>query len=105
MTDARPQTAAPAETDDRAGRFHRTLGVLPATAINMTQMCGIGPFVTIPLMVAAIGGPQAMFGWIVGRASSRSPTASSGPNSAPRCPARAAPTSTCARRSSTAPAG
>src|SRR6201991_1947191 len=32
----------------------------------MTQMCGIGPFVTIPLMVAAMGGPQAMFGWVVG---------------------------------------
>jgi amino acid transporter len=37
-----------------------------ATAINMTQMCGIGPFVTIPAMVATIGGPEAMFGWIIG---------------------------------------
>ena len=32
----------------------------------MTQMCGIGPFVTIPSMVAAFGGPQAIIGWIVG---------------------------------------
>src|SRR2546427_13085680 len=32
----------------------------------MTQMCGIGPFVTIPAMVATVGGPQAMFGWIIG---------------------------------------
>jgi len=32
----------------------------------MTQMVGIGPFVTIPLMVAAFGGPQAILGWIVG---------------------------------------
>ncbi len=32
----------------------------------MTQMCGIGPFVTIPAMVATMGGPQAMFGWIIG---------------------------------------
>src|SRR6476619_569572 len=32
----------------------------------MTQMCGIGPFVTIPAMVATIGGPEAMFGWIIG---------------------------------------
>ncbi|EOD65620.1 amino acid permease [Amycolatopsis vancoresmycina DSM 44592] len=29
-------------------------------------MCGIGPFVTIPAMVATMGGPQAMFGWIIG---------------------------------------
>jgi len=48
------------------GRFHRSLGVLPATAVNMTQMCGIGPFITIPLIVAAMGGPQAVLGWIAG---------------------------------------
>lgn len=46
--------------------FVRGVGLLPATAINMTQMVGIGPFVTIPLMVAAFGGPQALLGWVVG---------------------------------------
>ncbi|MGH8232639.1 MAG: APC family permease [Rhodanobacteraceae bacterium] len=46
--------------------FHRSLGLLPATAVNMTQMCGIGPFITIPVMVATMGGPQAIIGWIVG---------------------------------------
>jgi len=46
--------------------FERRLGLRAAIAINMTQMCGIGPFVTIPLMVAALGGPQAVFGWIFG---------------------------------------
>lgn len=46
--------------------LERRIGPLQATAINMTQMCGIGPFVTIPAMVATIGGPEAMFGWIVG---------------------------------------
>ena len=44
----------------------RSIGPLQATAINMTQMCGIGPFVTIPAMVATIGGPEAMFGWVIG---------------------------------------
>ncbi|MGW2782414.1 APC family permease [Streptomyces populi] len=29
-------------------------------------MCGIGPFVTIPLMVAAFGGPQAVIGFVAG---------------------------------------
>lgn len=47
-------------------RFERGIGLRQAVAINMTQMCGIGPFVTIPLMIAALGGPQAVFGWIVG---------------------------------------
>src|SRR5215475_6473962 len=46
--------------------FHRSIGLFSATAINMTQMCGIGPFITIPLMVAAMGGPQAVIGWIAG---------------------------------------
>ena len=32
----------------------------------MTQMCGIGPFITIPIMVATMGGPQAILGWLVG---------------------------------------
>ncbi|KJK59927.1 APC family permease [Saccharothrix sp. ST-888] len=44
----------------------RKIGLFQATAINMSQMCGIGPFVTIPLMVAAFGGPQAVVGWIAG---------------------------------------
>jgi hypothetical protein len=44
--------------------FVRSVGLPTAIAINMTQMCGIGPFITIPLMVAAFGGPQAIIGWI-----------------------------------------
>jgi amino acid transporter len=38
-------------------QFRRSIGVLSATSINMTQMCGIGPFITIPIMVATMGGP------------------------------------------------
>ncbi|GGO90919.1 APC family permease [Wenjunlia tyrosinilytica] len=48
------------------GGFVRRIGLFQATAINMSQMCGIGPFVTIPLMVAAFGGPQAVVGFIAG---------------------------------------
>ncbi len=51
-----------------APHFQRSIGLFQAVAINMTQMCGIGPFVTIPLMVATLGGPQAIFGWIIGAA-------------------------------------
>jgi amino acid transporter len=32
----------------------------------MTQMCGIGPFVTIPLMISTMGGPQVLIGWVLG---------------------------------------
>ncbi|WP_405445531.1 APC family permease [Streptomyces achromogenes] len=48
------------------GGFVRRVGLFQATAINMSQMCGIGPFVTIPLMVAAFGGPQAVTGFLAG---------------------------------------
>ena len=45
--------------------LHRRFGLLPATALNMTNMMGVGPFITIPLLMSALGGPQAMLGWIV----------------------------------------
>jgi amino acid transporter len=32
----------------------------------MLDMIGVGPFITLPLIVAAMGGPQAMLGWILG---------------------------------------
>ena len=46
----------------------RRLGLLPATALNMSNMVGVGPFITIPMLMGTIngGGPQAMLGWIVG---------------------------------------
>jgi APA family basic amino acid/polyamine antiporter len=31
----------------------------------MTNMMGVGPFITIPLLMTALGGPQAMLGWLV----------------------------------------
>src|SRR4051812_9254726 len=45
--------------------LHRRFGLLPATALNMTNMIGVGPFITIPLLMSALGGPQAMLGWLV----------------------------------------
>ena len=47
-------------------QLDRSLGLLHATASNMATMVGIGPFITIPLIVSAMGGPQAMLGWVVG---------------------------------------
>jgi amino acid transporter len=43
----------------------RRFGMLQATALNMTNMMGVGPFITIPLLMTALGGPQAMLGWLV----------------------------------------
>lgn len=46
--------------------FIRRIGQFQASAINMSQMVGVGPFITIPAMVLAFGGPQAIVGWIAG---------------------------------------
>jgi amino acid transporter len=44
---------------------NRRFGLVQATALNMNNMIGIGPFITIPLLMTALGGPQAMLGWAV----------------------------------------
>ena len=42
------------------------MGLGSATALNMIDMIGVGPFITMPLVLSAMGGPQAMLGWIAG---------------------------------------
>ncbi len=44
----------------------RGVGLVNATALNMIDMIGVGPFITMPLIVSAMGGPQAMLGWVLG---------------------------------------
>src|SRR6201993_1964046 len=44
----------------------RGMGLWSATSLNMLDMIGVGPFITMPLIVSAMGGPQAMLGWILG---------------------------------------
>jgi amino acid transporter len=53
-------------TDHTASpHLDRGLGLLQATALNVANMVGIGPFITIPLFIAAMNGPQALVGWVV----------------------------------------
>ncbi len=40
--------------------------LFPAIAANMLQMVGVGPFLTIPLILSAMHGPQALVGWVLG---------------------------------------
>ena len=49
-----------------ARELPRMLGLGGAVALNMLDMIGVGPFITLPLMLAAMGGPQAMLGWVLG---------------------------------------
>ena len=45
----------------------RGMGLGGAVSLNMLDMIGVGPFITLPLVVAAMHGPQAMLGWVAGR--------------------------------------
>jgi amino acid transporter len=42
------------------------MGFAAATTTNVIAMIGAGPFLTIPLLLQAMHGPQAMLGWLVG---------------------------------------
>src|SRR5687767_13376115 len=63
MTPTTPTGGTETSLDEQ--HLHRRFSLLPATALNMTNMMGAGPFITIPLLMTALGGPQAMPGWLV----------------------------------------
>jgi amino acid transporter len=50
----------------QAEHLERDMGLWGAISTNLLNMVGVGPFLTIPLALAAMGGPQAMLGWILG---------------------------------------
>jgi hypothetical protein len=52
--DRRDPELEPGQSDGY--RFRRPVGLASATAINMTPMTGIGPFITNPLMVVTFAG-------------------------------------------------
>ena len=46
----------------------RGLGLKESVSANVVEMLGIGPFITIPILIAAMEGPHAMLGWLLGAA-------------------------------------
>ncbi len=46
--------------------LERSLTLPGAVTLNLLDMIGVGPFLTLPLLLAAMGGPQAMVGWVLG---------------------------------------
>jgi fructoselysine transporter len=49
-------------------RLVRALGLREATALNMIDMVGIGPFVTMALVIDIMSGPQCIIAWVLGAA-------------------------------------
>lgn len=46
-----------------APHLQRRIGLLQAIALNMSNMIGVGPFITIPLLMSALNGPLSILGW------------------------------------------
>ncbi len=46
--------------------LERRLGLAQATAINMTDMVGIGPFITMPMVIGMMNGPWFLYAWLAG---------------------------------------
>ncbi len=52
--------------DASAAGLERGLSTAAALGANIIDMVGVGPFITLPLILSAMGGPQAMLGWVLG---------------------------------------
>jgi amino acid transporter len=46
--------------------LERRLGLLQAASTNVNMMVGVGPFLTIPFMIGAMGGPHILYAWLAG---------------------------------------
>ncbi len=47
-------------------KLERGLGLREATALNMIDMVGIGPFIVLPIVIQEMNGPQCMLAWVFG---------------------------------------
>ena len=47
-------------------KLERSLSLVQATAINMIDMVGIGPFVTLSVIVLYMQGPASIIAWLIG---------------------------------------
>ena len=51
-----------------APHLERRIGLRSAVLFNMLEMIGVGPFITLPLVIAAAGFRLSMWAWVLGAA-------------------------------------
>jgi amino acid transporter len=51
-----------------ASALQRRIGLRSAVALNMLEMIGVGPFITLPLVIAAAGYRLSVWAWVLGAA-------------------------------------
>jgi amino acid transporter len=58
---------SPSQPEQQGGsELRRGLSTRSALGLNVIDMVGVGPFVTLPLIVGVMGGPLAILGWLMG---------------------------------------
>jgi amino acid transporter len=66
-----PTGHAPLAGDSGAGNsggLQRRIGLRSAVLFNMLEMIGVGPFITLPLVIAAAGYRLSVWAWVLGAA-------------------------------------
>ena len=56
----------PPPTSASADSLQRRIGLRSAVALNMLEMIGVGPFITLPLVIAAAGYRLSVWAWVLG---------------------------------------
>jgi amino acid transporter len=58
----------PLPTSGSTDLLQRRIGLRSAVALNMLEMIGVGPFITLPLVIAAAGYRLSVWAWVLGAA-------------------------------------
>jgi amino acid transporter len=54
------------QSSDKSGSLERRIGLRSAVLFNMLEMIGVGPFITLPLVIAAAGYRLSVWAWLLG---------------------------------------
>jgi amino acid transporter len=64
-----PSSSIPGNlSSDKPGTLERRIGLRSAVLFNMLEMIGVGPFITLPLVIAAAGYRLSVWAWLLGAA-------------------------------------
>src|SRR6266568_2677874 len=62
-----PSSSISGNTASRpTGTLERRIGLRSAVLFNMLEMIGVGPFITLPLVIAAAGFRLSVWAWVLG---------------------------------------
>ncbi len=56
------------DSSSRTASLERRIGLRSAVLFNMLEMIGVGPFITLPLVIAAAGFHLSVWAWVLGAA-------------------------------------